>query len=401
MPAEGISIGFGDRLGIATPGQLEAIENTSVFPVLAQQSMRELSLLGRTYEQVIAAAGYGVFEQGWKNGWGADGDHLKTAEEVLYALDCGMTMITLDCTEQIQQEVIQMDGELLEINYQDLPKEVRNEWEELPLSAQFNGVAFNATEEERKRAAVVYGKIIPHVLEINHIIQENGSEIDLELSVDETDVPTTPYAHFCIASLLQKHQVVLNSLAPRFPGEFQKGIDYMGDPEELQDALKLHMLIAKHFGYKISVHSGSDKYTAFPIIAEQLNGNYHLKTAGTSWLEALKVIAEKDSNLFKEIYQFALKMMPETTRYYHISADPGRIMSIEKIEKNRYPQLLNHPDARQILHIAYGVLFRAVSETGKPLFQEKIMLLLKQNEERYNQLLKEHFQEHLHQLKIL
>jgi hypothetical protein len=99
-----VTIGLGDRLGLASPGHIRTVTDLDVFPVLAQQSIRELNLTGRTYDDVISAAAWAVFQQGYKKGYGADGDHLKTAEEVKMALDIGMTMITLDCSDHIDND---------------------------------------------------------------------------------------------------------------------------------------------------------------------------------------------------------------------------------------------------------------------------------------------------------
>jgi len=99
------SFGLGDRLGIATPGHIELFEKTDVFPIFAQQSIRELNLTGRTYEDVLDAVTFAVFQEGYKKGFGADGDHLKTVKDVEYALSLGFTMITLDCSEHIKNDI--------------------------------------------------------------------------------------------------------------------------------------------------------------------------------------------------------------------------------------------------------------------------------------------------------
>ena len=99
------TIGLGDRLGLASPGHIRAMKGKNVFPVLAQQSIRELILTGRTYEDVLYAASWAVFQEGYTSGFGADGDHLKTEEEVTMALGYGYTMITLDCSEHIDNKV--------------------------------------------------------------------------------------------------------------------------------------------------------------------------------------------------------------------------------------------------------------------------------------------------------
>ena len=93
--------GTGDRLGIATPGHVCVFETYDAYPILAQQSIRELHLTGRTFEKVLDDVSYAVFREDFQRGFGADGDHLKTPEEVAYALSCGYTMITLDCSEHI------------------------------------------------------------------------------------------------------------------------------------------------------------------------------------------------------------------------------------------------------------------------------------------------------------
>ena len=96
------SLGLGDRLGLASPGQIRLVKGKDIFPIIAQQSIRELNLTNRTYEDVLASAVWAVLQEGYTDGYGADGDHLKTQEEVLMALDCGYTMITLDCSARIK-----------------------------------------------------------------------------------------------------------------------------------------------------------------------------------------------------------------------------------------------------------------------------------------------------------
>lgn len=106
-----VSLGLGDRLGLASAGHIRLLKGKSIFPVLAQQSIRELNLTARTYEDVLAAAVWAVFQEGYQEGYGADGDHLKSEAEVRMALDCGFTMITLDCSEHINNGISDMSGE--------------------------------------------------------------------------------------------------------------------------------------------------------------------------------------------------------------------------------------------------------------------------------------------------
>lgn len=269
-----------------------------VFPVLAQQSIRELNLTGRTYNDVLCAASWAVFQEGYTSGFGADGDHLKTPEEVKMALDNGFTMITLDCSEHIDNKAASYSTSEIDKKYMEIDEIERKRLELIYLGKTLKLkdstlIVFN--NEEFKRIVLIYLKAIKYTIDIyNSVIKSSGKNIDFEMSIDETLTSTTPESHYFVASELIAGGVEITSLAPRFCGEFQKGIDYIGDIEQFKNEFKMHVKIAENFGYKISVHSGSDKFAVFPIIGKIANGEYHLKTAGTNWLEAVRVIANKN-----------------------------------------------------------------------------------------------------------
>src|SRR5699024_12350847 len=105
--------------------------------------------------------------------------------------------------------------------------------------------------------------------------------------------------------------------------------------------------IAEHFGYKISVHSGSDKFKIFPVVGDITKGHYHLKTAGTNWLEALRVIASRDEKLFRNIFRFAIDNLETAKAYYHISGNPDSLPPLKEVDDNELINLLNNDDARQ------------------------------------------------------
>ena len=133
------------------------------------------------------------------------------------------------------------------------------------------------------RAAAKYGKAVAHVAKMSrHLLKAAGTTpVELEVSVDETDTPTSPAEHYWVASELQRLGVAWVSLAPRFVGRFEKGVDYIGDLGELETDVAAHAAIARHFGpYKLSLHSGSDKFSVYPIAARLAKGLVHLKTAG-------------------------------------------------------------------------------------------------------------------------
>ena len=397
--AEKFTIGLGDRLGLASAGHIRLVKNKDVFPVLAQQSIREITLTSRDYDDVMCAACWAVFQEGYTKGFGADGDHLKTKYEVKMALDYGFTMITLDCSEHIGGRHGVLSKAVVNEKYDEIDDVRRKLLELRYLGNSFklkNGRIIEFTHELLKEAAVLYLKAIDFAVDVyNNLIKKCGRDIDFEMSVDETFTATTPEAHFFIASELFAEGVRPISLAPKFCGEFQKGIDYKGNIEQFEREFAVHAEIAEHFGYKLSIHSGSDKFSIFPIIAEKTKGRVHIKTAGTNWLEALKVIAEINPLFFAKIYDFALKSLSEAKKYYHVAVDEKSAPDMAKIEDAKIGSLLDIEESRQILHITYGAILLAKDDMGKPVFRDMIYTLLNDNEQLYYEKLATHIGKHL------
>lgn len=390
-----ITMGVGDRLGIAAEGHIAVFEKyDNVFPVLAQQSIRELKLTGRTYDDVLDAVSFAVFKSGYKRGFGADGDHLKTPQEVQYALSCGYSMITLDCSEHIRNDVNTMSDPEVEAQYITDPE----------LESRYIGNYFDIGENnliyfdaaQFRRMVLIYGKAIDFTYEIYHsIIAQNEFPVDFEISIDETSTPTTPLQHFFIANELIKRGVRFATIAPRFCGEFQKGIDYIGDLEQFEREFNVHTVIARHFGYKLSIHSGSDKFSIFPIIGRLTKGTFHLKTAGTNWLEAMCAVAEKAPPLYREIHKFALKAFGEAKKYYHVTTDLSKIPDIDNLADIQLPHLFLQNDARQLIHITYGLILSEKDLDGKYLFRERLYRFWNENADIYSKRLQNHIGRHL------
>ena len=185
------------------------------------------------------------------------------------------------------------------------------------------------------------------------------------------------------------------SLAPRFIGEFQKGIDYLGDRAEFRRQFESHCRIARAHGhYKISVHSGSDKFAIFPIVGEATGGRFHLKTAGTSWLEAVRLAAERAPGLFRAMHDVAQRRLPEAQALYHITPDLDSIPDIRTLPDHQIFGLLEHPAARQVLHVAYGFILE------EPSLKRDLYRLLHEDEARHLALLENHFMRHLQALGL-
>lgn len=398
------TIGLGDRLGLASPGHIRLIKNYKVRPVLAQQSIRELNLTGRDYPGVLADAVWAVFQEDYRGGFGADGDHLKSMDEVRMALDCGFTMITLDCSEYIKNLPSDAAGEEVDRFYGELDQDERKRLEMYFLGRSFPvspGLTLSFSPESLRYNAVVYQKAVNFAIKVyNELLKPAGDRVDFELSIDETQTPTDPSSHFFVAAQLEEAGVKVKSLAPRFCGEFQKGIDYIGDVACFEKEFKEHVRIAEKFGYKLSIHSGSDKFSVFPVIGRETKGRVHVKTAGTNWLEAVKVIIEADPALYRRIHVFALEHLEEAKKYYHIKADPRNIPDINTLRDEQLIELMNQEDARQVIHITYGLILQAREETGEYTFRDKIYACLHRNEELYARRLQEHIGKHLQTLGL-
>jgi len=208
------------------------------------------------------------------------------------------------------------------------------------------------------------------------------------MSVDETETPTSIEEHFFIASELRRLGVQWVSLAPRYVGRFEKGVDYIGDLDEFEAELARHAAIARVLGpYKLSIHSGSDKFSIYPIFARHTRGLVHLKTAGTSYLEALRVVAQVEPALFREILAYAIKRYAEDRATYHVSAELTRVPTPDTLADADLSALLDQFDARQVLHVTFGsVLDR---------FGGEILSVLAANEEAHYAALEAHFEKHL------
>ena len=386
------SFGLGDRLGLATPGHVRVISGFDVFPVFAQQSIRELKLTGRSFSDVIAAAAFGVFQEGYRGGYGADGDHLKTEEEITYALESGCSMITLDCSEHIDTQASSLSAEAAAAAYACLPEEVRGHYEEAYLGKTLP-ILGTLSEAELHRIVLTFWRAIRHAINCcRHIEKTTSTPVDFELSIDETLTVTTPEEHYVIASELAAEGIRPDSVAPHFSGTFEKGVEYAGDLDRFARDFEVHREIAEYFGYKLSLHSGSDKLSVFSTVGRATGGRVHVKTAGTNWLEALAVLAEKDPALYRRAHRFAIEHRPEAERYYHVSTDVGEIPNIDLQCDAYLPEYLRMPAARQTMHIAYGLLL------AQPWFREAFFRLLDRYEEDYYARLRVHIAKHLRYL---
>ncbi|MCA9906331.1 MAG: hypothetical protein KC547_20890, partial [Anaerolineae bacterium] len=212
---------------------------------------------------------------------------------------------------------------------------------------------------------------------------------EMEMSVDETGTTTSLHEHFYIAAELIRLGVSFVSLAPRFVGRFEKGVDYVGALDKLDQNIAGHAAIMRHFGnrYKLSLHTGSDKFGVYPIAMRHTQGKVHLKTAGTSYLEALRLIAAIDPGFFREILDFAREHYETDRKTYHVSAQVEKVALSDALADSQLPQLLSEFDARQVLHVTFGSVL--------DVFGDRLADTLKRHRDQYQTYIKQHFDKHL------
>jgi tagaturonate epimerase len=400
------SAGFGDRLGLATPGHARALRAVGggIVPVFAQQSIREMTRTGRSAQQVVDDATWGALEAGWTDGYGADADHLKATADATACAQAGFTYFTIDPGEHVDNGADAATDADLRAAWDLLP------WGRLEDAAadllarhagttvDVEGTRIAFDERTVLKAAVKYGRAIGHVAVMYRHVQSlmAGRPFDFEVSVDETETPTSHAEHIFVAKELRRLGVAWQSLAPRFVGRFEKGVDYIGDAAAIRTDVAVHAAIARAFGpYKISLHSGSDKFSIYDVVAGETRGLVHLKTAGTSYLEALRAVAEVSPALFRGIYGFSRERYGEDRASYHVSAQVERTPAPETVSDRALVGLLDDFDVRQVLHVTFGSVLTSRAADGTARFGPALLAILRDRPDVYAACLERHFVKHL------
>ena len=407
------SFGFGDRIGLATPGHVAAMKRSAhgIEPIFPQQSIREMARTSRTPDGVMRDALAGMRDAGWEGKTGADADHLKTTADIDRTAAAGFTFFTIDPSDSVDEQSDGYDEATLREKFAGVHDQI--DWydgylgKEVALST---GKTIALDEQACMRCAVKYGLALNHAIKLaDHIkqVQENaGRDYEIELSVDETEQPTTLAEHYIVADQCLQRGMKLISLAPRFIGDLEKGVDYKGDVAALEESLNHHAAIAEMLGpYKLSLHSGSDKLSMYPVLARATKGRFHVKTAGTSYLEALRVVARHDEALFRSIIDFGRQRYETDKATYHVSAtldgtppasEIEDVVKLEQIYLERWedvPQGKGFTEpGRQILHCTFG------STLTHPEFGPAVRSVLEAHPDTYAEVLEDHFGRHLEAL---
>jgi len=371
------SIGIGDRFGHQGQAQLHALqllknEGVQVTPVW-NKSYREHSIINSQPGDTRAEADAAVQALGWQDPYFVDADHvgMKTVDHFIAASD----FFTIDVADFIGQsaekEALQefVDRNLLFAGALRIPQIAA------PLAV---------TTEQIEEIGAKYLFAIEEARRIyRHIAaQKKGQPFVVEISMDETNAPQTPVELFFILSAIAWKEIPVDTLAPKFTGRFNKGVDYVGDvrqfTREFEEDLAVIAFAVNLFKLspqlKLSVHSGSDKFALYgPISAalKKFDAGIHLKTAGTTWLEEVIGLAEAGGEgltMAKAIYRHAHARYEELCKPYAtvIDIDPAQLPTPDEVDgwdAGHYAAVLRHdqsqplysPHFRQLIHVGYKV----------------------------------------------
>jgi hypothetical protein len=247
---------------------------------------------------------------------------------------------------------------------------------------------YEINEERLCESAIIYERGLDFIENVYGILKDKIKEFNLEVSIDEGERETTLEDHIFVAEYLHDKGIDFWSLALKFPGEFQKALDYKGNIEVFSLELRKHYLLSQKIeGYRLSLHSGSDKFSIYKIFSELTQNNFHIKTSGTSWLQAIKVIAKFASDLFKELYEIALENLEESKKAYKV--DVKREDFPKEINKDIL-EFFEKPEVKQLFHISYGALLDEK--------REAIYDILNKYENEHYEFVEENIEKHLKEI---
>ncbi len=371
------SMGVGDRFGREAKAQLRAFlraeeQGVSITPVW-NKSNREHTIIGSDPRDTREAADRAVKELGWSRPYHVDADHINVQTAGRFIAPCDF--FTLDVADVIGKSIDDASVAAFQARHPELAGEVAIEGLAQPLSLGSSKVS----EAARKYLAAVQeaGRIY------RSVEQSKGKGAFIaEISMDETDAPQTPAELLLILAAIADEGIPVQTIAPKFTGRFNKGVDYLGNLEqfarEFSDDMAVLAFAIRRYGLpanlKLSVHSGSDKFSIYGAIRramQRFGAGLHLKTAGTTWLEELIGLAEAGGpglDLAKEIYAQAYEHRDELCAPYAsvIDIDPGKLPEPAEVNtwsSSQFVSALRHdqqsPDynssIRQLLHVGFKV----------------------------------------------
>jgi len=372
-----LSFGMGDRFGHQGKAQLRACQLATElgahFVPVWNKSNREHTFIGTEPSSLRAEADAAVKALGWKQSYHVDADHirLETVDRFIAPSD----FFTIDVADSIGKPASAADVKAFADRHPELIGTIAIPHIDHP---------FTITRAEVERVANKFllatqdaGKIYQHIVKA-----KGAANFITEVSMDETDSPQTPPELLIILAAIADQEIPIQTIAPKFTGRFNKGVDYVGDVKQFEkefneDLAVIRFAIDKYRlppSLKLSVHSGSDKFSLYEPMRRALqkfDAGVHIKTAGTTWLEELIGLAEAGGDgleIAKEIYAYAINHVDEFCAPYAsvIDIDKAKLPSADAVNgwsSSQFVSALRHdqknpaynPSFRQLLHVSFKV----------------------------------------------
>ncbi len=399
------SFGFGDRLGLATPGHLAAARRFSIAPVLAQLAPRELARAGTRPADRLAAVSRAVAEAHFSRAWGADAHTVKTETDIDMMAAAGATWFTLDPSAFVENRADSLDADGLAEELAGLGKEGVLPADCVPSLAgrrfEFDSDIHVAPDlDALARAAVKFARALHHAQRLARHVStaSRHAPFDLELALVECAAPATPEEHLFIALEMRRRAMPVTALALRWDATLEPAVEHAGDAEACARGLRVHAAIARHLGpYKVSIHHGDAKFAVFPGIARACGERLHVKTASASFLAAMRLVSRVAPDLFREIVCFARPRF-ESERVPHlVTTTQAAVERLFRPAASAHPEktFLDTAAGQQLLETTCGaILLNGLTSRGRP-FRDAILDLLHQRRDDYHSLLDAVFTRHL------
>jgi len=401
------SFGVGDRFGLAGKAQLRAIiqakeQGINVTPVW-NKSHREHTIIGTSPASVRAEADDAVKSLGFESPYFVDADHVGLNNVDLFT--DSSDFFTLDVADFIGRSVSENKLNGFADRYSKYVPSF-----EIPLVAE-------SLKVTKKQLLQIGQKFLPAVEQAGRIYRRiksrKGADIVIEISMDETDAPQTPAELFFILAMVADEGIPAQTIAPRFTGRFNKGVDYAGDvarfAREFEQSVAVVAFAAGELGLpsglKLSVHSGSDKFAVYEPISKALKkfgAGLHIKTAGTTWLEEISSLAAAGGDglrIAKAVYAGAYEQIDLLCKPYANVVDikKERLPNPKAVagwSSEQYPEAIRHntdydgynPDFRQLMHVAYKVAAE---------MKKRYTDAIKENEQAVSQAVQENIYRHI------
>lgn len=372
------TFGVGDRFAHGAPAQLQAFIDAKKLGVdicpVWNKSNREHEIIGSEPQSTRDAADAAVKDLGWDAEYLLDADHINLSTVDRFVAPCDF--FTLDVADDIGEAADPADVQTFIENHPELIGSIQVEGIDQPLEISRDLVEKTANQflKATQKAKAIY----------NHILEAKGGTDDFvtEVSMDETDNPQVPAEMLIILAAIADQGIPIQTIAPKFTGRFNKGVDYVGDvtqfEQEFNDDLAVIAHAIKAYGLpetlKLSVHSGSDKFSIYEPIKKAIartGAGLHIKTAGTNWLEEVIGLATAGGSgleLAKEIYAKALEKKEALCEPYAtvIDIDHSQLPSAEEVNgwtSEQFVSALTHnqsdpgynPNVRQLLHVGFKI----------------------------------------------